>query len=78
MLYLSTADRQIGAVMRQRTSRLLVVDGPVSFARLHGRACWYCGAVSRSMRAVGRVQRAVGARVWTIVSCGCHSKTVVL
>lgn len=57
-----------------RCSRLLRVDGPVSIARLHGRACWYCGAVARPLSAVGQAQRAGGTRVWTIVSCGCHAK----
>jgi len=58
--------------MRRRCTELLRVTGPVSIARLHGRACWYCGAVARTLAAVGRVQRA--ARVWTVVSCGCHAK----
>lgn len=58
--------------MRRRSELLCKVAGPVSIARLHGRACWYCGAVARGMKAVGRVQRSVGQRVWAVVSCGCH------
>ncbi|GGR61987.1 hypothetical protein GCM10010236_13950 [Streptomyces eurythermus] len=60
--------------MRHCSELLFKVAGPVSIARLHGRACWYCGAVVRGMRAVGRVQRSAGQRVWTAVSCGCHLK----
>jgi hypothetical protein len=60
---------------RRCSTKLLRVDGPVSIARLHGRACWYCGAVARGLTAVGSVQRKAGSRVWTIVSCGCHTKT---
>lgn len=60
--------------MNRRCTALLVVNGPVSIARLHGRACWYCGAVAREMKTAGRVQLAPGARVWTIVTCGCHAK----
>lgn len=60
--------------MRKCAGKLLRVDGPVSIARLHGRACWYCGAVARKLAAVGRVQLTAGTRVWTVVSCGCHAK----
>lgn len=60
--------------MRTRADTLLPVNGPVSIARLHGRACWYCGAVARGLTRIGRVQRAAGARVWTVVSCGCHAR----
>ena len=61
--------------MRRRCAdTLLRVDDPVSIARLHGRACWYCGAVARGLRPIGRVQRTAGARVWTVVSCGCRAQ----
>lgn len=59
--------------MGRRVGKSLQVDGPVSIARLHGRACWYCGAVARELSAVGRVRLAARARVWTVVSCGCHA-----
>lgn len=57
--------------MSSRTEPLVRVQGAVSIARLHGRACWYCGAVSRTLVPAGRAQRGAG-RVWNIVSCGCH------
>lgn len=60
--------------MRRCADKLLRVDGPVSIARLHGRACWYCGAVARGLSAVGRVQLTSGGRVWAVVSCGCHTQ----
>jgi ribosomal protein S12 methylthiotransferase accessory factor YcaO len=63
--------------MRRCSEQLLQVVGPVSMARLHGRACWYCGAVARGMQAAGRVQRSLGQRVWTVMSCGCHPKPEV-
>lgn len=52
---------------------LLRIEDPVSIARLHGRACWYCGAVARGLRPIGRVQRKIGTRVRTVVSCGCRA-----
>lgn len=58
----------------RRCADLLRVEGPVSIARLHGRACWYCGAVARGLATIGRVQQTAGARVWTVVSCGCHRR----
>jgi hypothetical protein len=60
--------------MQRGVGKLLQIEGPVSTARLHGRACWYCGAVARGLSVVGRVQLTAGARVWTVVSCGCHAK----
>jgi hypothetical protein len=50
------------------------IAGAVSIARLHGRACWHCGAVARTMRPAGRVQRTEGGRVWTVYSCGCDKE----
>lgn len=58
--------------MSRRCAVLVRVDGPVSIARLHGRACRYYGAVPRTLSAVGSVQRA--AKVGPPVSCGCHMK----
>lgn len=61
--------------MRKRADTLLRVVGPVSIARLHGRACWYCGAVARGLARIGCVQRTANDRVWAVVSCGCHLRT---
>lgn len=52
------------------------VDGPVSIARLHGRACWDCGAVAKELSPAGRVQVAGSDRVWEISSCGCRAGAV--
>jgi hypothetical protein len=52
------------------------VDGPVSIARLHGRACWDCGAVAKDLKPAGTVTLADGDREWPIVSCGCRTQAV--
>ncbi len=44
-------------------------DG-VSIARLHGEACWHCGAVYCSLTPTGPV--IVGGREWQTVSCVKH------
>lgn len=51
-----------------------VLDGPVSIVRLHGEACFDCGAVDKTLRAAGHVVVRGGTRVWQIVTCGCRSK----
>lgn len=52
------------------------VDGPVSIARLHGRACWDCGAVAKDLKPAGSVQVVGSDRVWGVVSCGCRVEAV--
>ncbi|MGY3679765.1 hypothetical protein ACVWXU_003388 [Streptomyces sp. TE33382] len=49
----------------------VLVEGPVSIARLHGAACWHCGAVTRGLVPAGAVILPGQGRVWPIVSCGC-------
>jgi hypothetical protein len=45
----------------------------VSIARLHGEACWHCGAVTRSLAAAGEIVLADGPdREWPVVTCGGH------
>lgn len=51
-----------------------VIDGRVSFARLHGEACFDCGAVGKTLRAAGHVMVRGSTRVWQIVTCGCRSR----
>ena len=64
--------------MRKRCAdALLRIEDPVSIARLHGRACWHCGAVARGFRPNGRVQRKIGTRVRTVASCGCRALAAV-
>ncbi|WNI16600.1 hypothetical protein [Actinacidiphila sp. ITFR-21] len=45
--------------------------GDVSAARLHGEACWFCGAVTRGLATAGSVYtRAAGeVRIWPVVAC---------
>lgn len=65
----------MGATMRTALAPppgvLSVVADEVSIARLHGEACWFCGAVHCPLRAVGSVATAVegGFRVWTVFAC---------
>lgn len=49
-----------------------LVDGPVSIVRLHGEACFYCGAVTKTLYAAGHVTLAGSDTVWPIVTCGCR------
>lgn len=53
----------------------VLVPGRVSIARLHGEACWHCGAVTRWLAPAGKVVLAGLGRVWSIVSCGCTPTT---
>ncbi|MFK0124866.1 hypothetical protein ACIQSP_16315 [Streptomyces nigra] len=52
------------------------VDRSVSIARLHGRACWQCGAVAKDLKPAGTVKVGDDDREWTIVTCGDHSTAV--
>lgn len=47
-----------------------VVDQP-SFARLHGEACWHCGAVTRPLTPAGQVTIDDG-HAWTVMACTAH------
>lgn len=49
----------------------VLVTGRVSIARLHGAACWHCGAVTRRLAPAGVVVLPGQSRHWPIVSCGC-------
>lgn len=56
-----------------------LVGGDVSIARLHGEACWHCGAVVTALRAAGRVSTRVdgGFRIWNVVACESHPDLVI-
>jgi len=54
-----------------------MIEGGVSIARLHGEACFDCGAVTKTLRAAGHVVVRGGARVWQIVTCGCRARAAV-
>ncbi|WP_128431532.1 hypothetical protein [Streptomyces cyaneus] len=58
------------------TSSPVRVDGPVSIARLHGRACWGCGAVAKDLTPAGTVRLGEDGREWAIVTCGCQTTAV--
>jgi hypothetical protein len=51
-----------------------VIDGRVSIVRLHGEACFDCGAVNRALRAAGHVVVRGSHRVWEVFTCGCRSQ----
>lgn len=48
-----------------------VVDQP-SFVRLHGEACWFCGAVNGPFSCVGTVSLDDDIRAWPVVACQTH------
>jgi hypothetical protein len=50
------------------------VDEHTSIVRLHGEACFYCGAVHTKLYPADTVQTPVkgGVRVWQIVACAEH------
>ena len=51
-----------------------VIDGGVSIVRLHGEACYDCGAVAKNLRTAGAVVLRGSTRVWQIVTCGCRRR----
>ncbi|WP_327162128.1 hypothetical protein [Streptomyces zaomyceticus] len=51
----------------------MLVAGQVSIARLHGEACFDCGAVSTTLTPAGTILTTGSDLVWPIVSCGCRS-----
>lgn len=48
------------------------ISGPVSIARLHGRACFDCGAVAKDLSPAGSVRLPGSEQTWPIVTCGCR------
>jgi hypothetical protein len=51
-----------------------VIEGRVSIVRLHGEACFDCGAVNRALRAAGHVVVSGNIRVWEVFTCGCRNR----
>lgn len=51
-----------------------LVSGDVSIVRLHGEACWHCGAVGSGLVGAGLVGTAIegGHQIWPIVTCRDH------
>lgn len=49
-------------------------DQEISIVRLHGEACFWCGAALGRMFTVGTVTTPVpgGVRVWPVVACVQH------
>ncbi|MFE5658391.1 hypothetical protein ACFQ9H_19640 [Streptomyces sp. NPDC056517] len=54
-----------------------LVAGQVSIARLHGEACWHCGAVARTLTPAGTIVHIESHQEWPIVACGCVSAPLV-
>lgn len=52
-----------------------VIDRPVSIARLHGEACWFCGNVTKDLLPAGSITL-LGGTCWPIVTCGCSPAAV--
>lgn len=74
---LPATPRQIGPTMATRTAPPPAPPAPatVSAARLHGEACWHCGAVHTALTVIGQVSTPVpgGHRVWPVVGCPAHA-----
>ncbi|MFB7595777.1 hypothetical protein [Streptomyces sp. NPDC056160] len=51
-----------------------VIEGRVSIVRLHGEACFDCGAVNKPLREAGQVVVQGSSHVWHIVTCGCRPR----
>jgi hypothetical protein len=76
MICPSTENRQMGKAMAdEQAVAPAPVDGPVSIARLHGLACFYCGSVTRTMYADGHIILVGNDTVWPIVTCGCRRRS---
>lgn len=43
-----------------------------NFARLHGEACWFCGAVNGPLTPAGEVTLNGDAQVWQVAACQTH------
>ncbi|MFG3136163.1 hypothetical protein ACGFZA_08055 [Streptomyces sp. NPDC048211] len=43
-----------------------------NFARLHGEACWFCGAVNGPLTPAGEVTLDGDAQVWQVAACQAH------
>lgn len=50
-----------------------VITRRVSIVRLHGEACFDCGAVHKTLHSAGHVVLSGGTRVWEIFTCGCRN-----
>lgn len=46
-----------------------IAVGEVSIARLHGLACWDCGAVTRRLEPSARISDEGTGREWTVARC---------
>ncbi len=44
----------------------------VSIVRLHGEACWHCGATLGELFAAGHITLPGQDRVWPVVVCAKH------
>ena len=51
-----------------------IVGTHVSIVRLHGEACFDCGAVNKPLREAGHVVVLGRKRIWRIRTCGCRPR----
>jgi hypothetical protein len=61
--------------MSQTAPAAVVPEDPVSIVRLHGEACYFCGAVSLPLYPAGSVTTRLedgGERQWFVVACARH------
>lgn len=54
----------------------ILIEDSVSIARLHGEACFECGAVAKELHVAGHGTLRGSARGWQIMTCGCRIKAV--
>ncbi|MFJ8153994.1 hypothetical protein [Streptomyces sp. NPDC094468] len=51
-----------------------IVGTHVSIVRLHGEACFDCGAVNKPLREAGHVVVLGRKRIWRVRTCGCRPR----
>lgn len=60
--------------MAEKLAEIPKADPATSIARLHGEACYWCGAALVQLHPAGSVRTETqgGWRVWSIVACDAH------
>ncbi|WP_162688727.1 MULTISPECIES: hypothetical protein [unclassified Streptomyces] len=72
IICLTALNEQMGGAMAD----LVVADiADVSVARLHGHACWDCGAVDDELISAGEAIVAGFSVPWPIVKCSRHAES---
>lgn len=80
-IHLPGENQQMGLIMAELKAPPGVAPAgdDVSPARLHGEACWSCGAVTKGLTTAGSVytQAESEIRIWPIVACPPHQAQVI-